>query len=107
MYTVSFTRNYANIINFQYSDINMASTLDEAISYIALSKPINIFEHHIYDITSDCNFQLTVILGPECIYIILTGYGTRVYDYSHAVAARVFIETLSILMGCDGLEEDE
>lgn len=63
MYTVTFTRNCVNTINFQYPVIETASTLNEAIAYIALSKPINILEHHIYDIISDdCEFQFTVIL---------------------------------------------
>lgn len=62
MYTVTFTRNYTNAINFQYPVINTGSTLNEVIDYIALTKPINILEHHIYDVISDdCKFQLTVI----------------------------------------------
>lgn len=100
MYTVIFKRKYCNTINFQCLGINMGSTLNEAISYIALSKPTNSPEHHIFDITSDdCKFQFTVILSPEYIYIIFTGYETRIYDYLHANEAREFIKNGCVARG--------
>ena len=106
MYTVTFTRNYTNAINFQYPIINMASTLAEAIDYIALSKPTNSPEHHIFNVKSDDCDLFTVILSPEYIYIIFTGYGTRVYDYSYAGGAKEFIKITAHLMVCDSFEEE-
>lgn len=107
MYTVTFTRNYINAINFQYPVINTGSTLNEVIDYIALSKPTNSREHHIFDVKSDDCELFTVILSPDYIYIIFTGYGTRVYDYSYAGGAREFIKITAHLIGCDSLEEGE
>ena len=107
MYTVTFTRNHVNYINFQYPVRKTASTLNKAINYIGLNKPTNSLEHYIIDVISDdSDFQFTVILSPEYIYITFTGYGTRVYDYSHAVSARMFIEITAHLMGCDSFEEE-
>lgn len=107
MYTVTFTRNYTNTINFQYPSINTASTLNEAIDYIVFSKPTNSLEHYIFNVKSDDCGLFTVILSPEYIYIIFTGYGTRVYDYSHADEAREFIKIMLHLMGCYSFEEEE
>lgn len=107
MYTVTFTRNHANSINFQYPVRNTASTLNEAINYIGLSKPTNSLEHNIIDVISDdYDFQFTVILSPEYIYITFTGYGTRVYDYSHADEAIEFIK-MGVLLGAWQFEEEE
>lgn len=101
MYTVTFTRNYTNAINFQYPVINTGSTLNEVIDYIALSKPTNSREHHIFNVKSDDCELFTVILSPEYIYIIFTDYGTRVYDYSHADEARESIKIMAHLMGVE------
>lgn len=107
MYTVTFTRNYTNAINFQCPVIIAGSTLNDVIDFIALSKPTNSREHHIFNVKSDDCELFTVILSPEYIYIIFTGYGTRVYDYSYAGGAREFIKIMAHLMGCDSLEEGE
>lgn len=101
MYTVSFTRNYANNINFQYPVINTASTLNEAIDYIALSKSTNSLEHHIFNVKSDDCELFTVILSADYIYIISMDMGTRVYDYSHADEARESIKMMVHLMGVE------
>lgn len=106
MYTVTFTRNYTNAINFQYPVINTASTVNEVINYIALSKPTNSPEHHIFKVKSDDCELFTVILSPEYIYIIFMGYGTRVYDYSHTDEAIEFIK-MGVLLGCGNFEEEE
>lgn len=101
MYTVTFTRNYTNAINFQYPVINTASALNEVIDYIALSKPTNSREHHIFNVKCDDCELFTVILSPGYIYIIFTAYGTRVYDYSYAGEAREFIKIMGHLMGVE------
>lgn len=102
MYTVSFTRHYTNTTIFQYPVINRASTLSELINRISMIKPNDRLAHHIFKATSDdCNFQLTVILSADYIYIISTDMGIRVYDYSHADEAREGIKIIAHLMGVE------
>lgn len=108
MYTVSFTKAYTNAINFQYPNINLASTLGEAINYISFIKPNESFEHYVFEITSDdCEIEFAVILSDVFIYVIFTGMGKRVYDYSHADEAIEFIKIMGSLMGEYSFEEEE
>lgn len=102
MHTVSFTRNYTNIITFQYPVINRCSTLSKLIDRIPMIKPDDRVAHRIFKITSDgYDFQLTIILSADYIYIISADMGTRVYDYSHADEARESIKMMAHLMGVE------
>ena len=93
---------------FRCTKTKMAFTLNEAITYFPLHKPLKSREYQIFNVVSDnCIFEFNVILSDRDISIVFSGMATRVYDYSQADEAREFIKIMAHLMGCYSFEEEE